>query len=95
MSAAELRSAPPLPDSLPLTVLSAETSKGLVPPKLSFLVGDVSSTRLAGHRALAARSTRGTWRIVPGSDHLIAGSQPQAVIAAVREMIAELGAVAR
>jgi len=36
---------------------------------------------------LARRSTRGVWRVVPDSDHLIAGSQPHAVAAAVSEML--------
>jgi hypothetical protein len=39
------------------------------------------------HRSLAERSSRGTWRIVPGSDHLIASSQPQAVIDGVYELM--------
>ncbi|HET9194398.1 MAG TPA: hypothetical protein VFO21_16055, partial [Vicinamibacterales bacterium] len=62
----------------------------LLPPALARLIGtaggvipDVRET----HRQLAQRSARGTWRVVPGSDHLIASSQPQAVVDAVLEMV--------
>jgi hypothetical protein len=41
-------------------------------------------------RQFAAHSRRGTWRVVPGSDHLIGSSQPQAVAGAVLDMVAEV-----
>ncbi|WP_309604915.1 alpha/beta hydrolase [Phenylobacterium sp.] len=41
----------------------------------------------AGHRALAARSKAGRWRLVPNSDHFIQLSQPHAVIGAVRDVV--------
>jgi pimeloyl-ACP methyl ester carboxylesterase len=41
------------------------------------------------HRELAARSTRGVERAVAGASHLIMIDRPDAVIAAVREVIAE------
>jgi pimeloyl-ACP methyl ester carboxylesterase len=41
----------------------------------------------AGHVALAARSSRGRFAIVPGSDHFIQKDQPDAVIDAIREVV--------
>lgn len=46
----------------------------------------------SGHKRLAALSTRGTNRIVPGSGHYIQRDQPQAVIAAINRAIAQLRA---
>jgi hypothetical protein len=40
----------------------------------------------SAHQAMAKRSDAGAWRMVPGSDHLIASSRPQAVIDAVVQM---------
>ena len=82
----ELR-APDLRPDLPLVVLSAESRKGLAPPMFDSAVADLQPLMQKAHRTLAARSSRGTWRIVPGSDHLIAGSQPQAVVDAVYDVI--------
>jgi pimeloyl-ACP methyl ester carboxylesterase len=47
---------------------------------------------MAGHRALAARSTRGKWLVVPNSGHFIQLDQPQAVIAAIKEVVADVRA---
>ena len=41
----------------------------------------------AGHAALAARSSRGRFLIVEGSDHFIQKDKPEAVIAAIREVV--------
>ena len=93
----EFAAAPPLRRDLPLTVLSAETRESFVPPALARLAGtpggSVDALRET-HRRLARQSARGTWRVVPGSDHLIASSQPQAVVDAVLEMIFRLKAEA-
>jgi pimeloyl-ACP methyl ester carboxylesterase len=35
-------------------------------------------------------STRGTWRVVPGSGHLIAGSHPHVVAAAVLDVLTQI-----
>jgi pimeloyl-ACP methyl ester carboxylesterase len=43
---------------------------------------------LAGHQKLAARSSRGRWTVVPGSDHFIQKDKPQAVIDAIAEVVA-------
>jgi protein-S-isoprenylcysteine O-methyltransferase Ste14/pimeloyl-ACP methyl ester carboxylesterase len=88
-TAREFEEAPALPASLPLTVLSASTADGLVPPGLDRLV-DANAVRAAlleTHQALAKRSARGTWRMVPDSTHLIGESQPDAVADAVLEML--------
>ena len=79
----------PLAGDLPLTVLSAETREAFLPPAIAswFDLGDATAALRASHQRLARRSSRGIWRIVPGSDHLIASSQPQAVVDAVMEMI--------
>jgi len=79
--------APALRADLPLVVLSAESRKGLAPPLFDSAVAPFQPLMQNAHRTLAARSSRGRWRIVPGSDHLIAGSQPQAVVDAVYEVI--------
>jgi pimeloyl-ACP methyl ester carboxylesterase len=44
----------------------------------------------AGHQQLAALSSRGSSRVVPGTGHHIQIEQPQAVIDAVRQVIAQL-----
>lgn len=45
---------------------------------------------VAGHAALAARSTRGRHEVVPGAGHFVQKDHPEVVIAAVREVIAQL-----
>jgi len=44
---------------------------------------------LSGHRALAARSTRGRWTVVEGAGHFIQTDRPQAVIEAIRSVVGE------
>jgi pimeloyl-ACP methyl ester carboxylesterase len=84
----EFARAPALRSDLPLVVLSAESPRGLVPPLFdSSVVSDLQPLMQKAHRSLAAHSSRGNWRIVPGSDHLIAGSRPQAVVDAVYDVI--------
>lgn len=43
-----------------------------------------------GHQALAARSSRGEAISVPDSSHYIQASQPEAVVAAIRKVVAEI-----
>jgi pimeloyl-ACP methyl ester carboxylesterase len=85
----EFSEAPPLPRSLPVTALSADTREGLLPPAMAswFDMGDSAAALRATHQRLAQGSDYGVWRVVPGSDHLIASSQPQAVVEAVNELI--------
>ena len=87
-SAEQFRTAPPIRADVPLTVLSAEDTG----PARRF----VSLTeKYALHEAMARRSSRGRWQIVPGSSHLIASSQPQAVVRAVLDMLAGIRGPAR
>ena len=85
----EFDEAPPLRSEIPITALSAETREGFLPPALDGWVqlrGSVDALRQS-HQRMAQGSTRGVWRVVPGSSHLIASSRPQAVVDAVMEMI--------
>ena len=85
----EFDKAPPLRRDIPITVLSAETREEFLPPALAGWIqlrGSVDALRET-HKRLAQGSARGVWRVVPGSSHLIASTQPQAVVDAVTEMI--------
>jgi pimeloyl-ACP methyl ester carboxylesterase len=89
----ELRRAPALAGNVPLTVLSAASSEGLLPPGLAWFRGRADALRkdrLAGQQQFARRSTRGTWRMVPRSGHLIASSHPHVVSEAVIDMLAQM-----
>lgn len=87
----DLQTAPPLRADIPLVVLTAETTQNLAPAKLaSFGLSSVTRDRIAIQQRFAKHSTRGTWQLVPGSDHLIASSQPHAVATAVLDLIARL-----
>jgi pimeloyl-ACP methyl ester carboxylesterase len=70
----EFAQAPPLRRDVPLVVLSAETSEGLLPAGLG-LQNPLRPFARAAHQRLAQRSSRGSWRIVPGSGHLIASDR--------------------
>jgi hypothetical protein len=67
--------------------LSAEYRTGLGPPGLDSSVAWMQPIMRASHQTMASRSAAGTWRIVPGSSHLIASSHPQAVIDAVEGLL--------
>jgi pimeloyl-ACP methyl ester carboxylesterase len=85
----EFAEAPPLRGDVPLVVLSAETSTGLLPPGLRLKDRKVMPRPLLqdAHQRLAQRSSRGSWRVVPGSGHLIASDQPRVVVDVVLEML--------
>ena len=88
----EFDAAPPLPASMRLTVLSASTPGTPLPPIVRRFVdsGAFEAERLESHKALAQMSTRGAWRMVPGSTHLIGRSQPDAVVEAVFDMLDDI-----
>jgi pimeloyl-ACP methyl ester carboxylesterase len=89
-SLAELNAAPALKADLPLIVLTAGSSQGLIPPGLAWLRGWADALRvdwLQAQQQFAARSKRGTWRHVPDSGHLIAGDQPHIAAEAVLGML--------
>ncbi len=71
----EFAAAPPLVADVPLTVLSAESERGLAPPALArwferpvlarWFEPPLAS-RVERHQQLARRSSRGQWRMIPG-----------------------------
>jgi hypothetical protein len=69
-----------------LVVLSAARENVFPVP----FTGSIRASRLQIHQALARQSTRGLWRIVPDSEHLIASSQPGAVSEAILSMLADI-----
>lgn len=86
----ELRDAPPLAPDVPLTVLSHDHATGFVPPPLESSIQPYMLEWQPLQQGLARRSVRGTWRVVPGSDHLIGNSQPHVVALAVLDMLAQV-----
>jgi len=92
----EFSAAPPLAPDVPLIVLVHEKFEGFVPPGLAALgVLDaeqqmVKREWLMLQQRFAQRSSRGKWRVVPGSDHLMGSSHPHAVSSAVFEVLAEV-----
>ena len=87
----ELRAAPPLAPDVPLTVLSAESNDLYAPPGYRAAMASALREWRPLQLALAQRSSRGTWRVVPGSTHLIGNSQPHAVASAVFDVLAQAG----
>jgi pimeloyl-ACP methyl ester carboxylesterase len=85
-TAQQLHAAQPLPSTVPLTVLIAASQEQLLPAGLRFLAPSMDRHREL-QREFAQRSSRGTWRVVPGSTHLIGNSQPHAVATAVLELM--------
>ena len=83
-SLAEFRAAPPLSRDVPLTVLIAGAPRPMLP--LGVRLVDPDLVREA-QREFAGHSSKGSWRIVERSDHLIATSDPAAVTAAILEQL--------
>jgi pimeloyl-ACP methyl ester carboxylesterase len=90
MTTEELRAAPQLSPRIPLIVLVHEKPDGLFPPGLASYAKSVDRDWLDLQQRFAQRASRGRWRVVQGSDHLIGNSQPHAVAVAVLEMLAEV-----
>jgi pimeloyl-ACP methyl ester carboxylesterase len=86
----ELTATPPLAPDVPLVVLVHERPDGLFPPGFSDETQMVEKEWLGLQQHFAQSSRRGTWRVVPGSDHLIGNSQPHAVAGAILEMLAQV-----
>jgi pimeloyl-ACP methyl ester carboxylesterase len=97
----EFARAPALRADVPLVVLSAERSDNLLPPPglLPANLRGVEVARLLTRlketsQHLAQRSTRGSWRLVRDSGHLIASDRPAEVVAAVLELLNQVRGVA-
>lgn len=84
----EFEAVKPLNADIPLVVLSAEHPLELFAP----LTGDIRDARLKIHQALAKQSSQGEWRMVPGSEHLIASSKPDEVTEVILSMLADVRA---
>ena len=86
----EFASAPALPPDIPLVVLSASDPNRRTLGGLGGAAAALRARRVPTHQALARRSTRGTWQMVPNSEHLIAVSQPDVVIDTILMMLDDL-----
>jgi pimeloyl-ACP methyl ester carboxylesterase/protein-S-isoprenylcysteine O-methyltransferase Ste14 len=87
----EFNQAPPLPAGMPVVVLSASGAEQLMPSFVERFIdpNQIKAETEAAHREFATR-TRGTWKKVPNSTHLIADSQPDAVADAVFDLLDQL-----
>lgn len=74
--------------TLPLIVLTAGRPSAL-PPELADSQSAIDQRWSEGHDALAALSRNGSNRIVEGAGHMIQTEKPQAVIAAVEEVLGQ------
>jgi pimeloyl-ACP methyl ester carboxylesterase len=75
---------------LPVVVLTRGVSPYAVPGKpQSALNKAMEDENLAIHKEIAALSTRGKQRVVPGAGHVIHADKPQAVVDAVLEVLNE------
>jgi pimeloyl-ACP methyl ester carboxylesterase len=83
----EFTAAPQLPADLPLVVLSASDPRALTLPGLEEFSMRRSDLRLRSHQELAKQSTHGVWKTVPQSGHLIAVTNPEAVIDEIFRML--------
>ena len=82
----EFSEAKPLRVDVRLVVLSAAKENPIPAP----FMGAIRASRLPVHQELAKQSTRGSWRIVPDSEHLIASSKPDAVTDEILAMLADI-----
>jgi protein-S-isoprenylcysteine O-methyltransferase Ste14/pimeloyl-ACP methyl ester carboxylesterase len=84
----EFEQAPPLSPGLPVAVLSASSTRQLLPPFATPFIDaqQLHAESVASHRELATR-LHGTWKEIPNSTHLIADSQPDAVADAVFDLL--------
>jgi protein-S-isoprenylcysteine O-methyltransferase Ste14/pimeloyl-ACP methyl ester carboxylesterase len=85
----EFAAVPTLRGDLPIVALSAGS---YAPPLFGSLVdaGAINAALQRSHQEIAQQSSRGSWKAVPGGDHLIAESHPDVVADTVLEMLQEL-----
>jgi pimeloyl-ACP methyl ester carboxylesterase len=89
-SLGELRAAPPLRPDVPLVVLTADSTAGLVPPGFGSMAGEIVDHWRDLQQQLSRRSSHGRWQIVPGSGHALYNHQPDVVAAAVLDLVEHL-----
>ena len=81
---AQFRAAPPLSRDVPLTVLIAGAPRPMLPLGIRLVDPDLLR---GAQREFAGQSSKGTWRLLERSDHLIATSEPDVVSAAIIEQL--------
>ena len=74
--------------AMPLVVLTADGSYARAPPAAR---ADLASVWAELHRQVAVRSTRGSAQLVKGSSHMMIFDRPDAIAAAVNEVISAAG----
>lgn len=85
---AELRAARKPFGDLPVTVLSRSNPENVAPGKPQSAANKATEKEnLQIQKEIAALSTRGSQRIVPGSGHIIHANRPEAVVKAIDEML--------
>lgn len=90
-SGAQLRAARKPFGDLPLMVLTRGVSPYAIPGKpQSELNKATEKENYAIHQEMANLSTRSTHRVVPGAGHIIQADRPQAVIAAISDVLAQI-----
>ena len=88
---AELRAARKHFGDLPLIVLTRGVSPYAIPGKRQSAANKATELEnVALHKEMAALSTRGKHRIVPGAAHIIQADRPEAVVQAVGEALDQL-----
>lgn len=88
---AELRAARKPFGDLPLIVLTRGVSPYAVPGRPQSAANKATEMEnLKIHKEMAALSTRGKHRVVPGAAHIIQADRPEAVVQAVNEVLGDL-----
>ena len=89
-SGAELKAARRSFGALPMTLLVRGVSPYAVPGQpQSALNKAIEAEHMAMQKEIAAYSTRSTLRVVPGAGHIVQEAAPQAVVAAIDEVLAQ------
>lgn len=88
---AELRAARKPFGDIPLVVLSRGVSPYAIPGKPQSAANKATEQENAAiHKEMAALSTRGQHRVVPGAAHIIQFDRPQAVVQAIADVLGQL-----
>ncbi len=94
-SSRQVMGSEPASSTLPLIVLTAGGQYG---PESGMPESErmaLSAVTWENHAAIAARSSAGIHRVVEGAPHMIQWAQPDAVVAAILEVIGKVDTVAR